>query len=254
SWKPRTEAEKQYGFRLYQGGVVPGKEIRVVNIKDWDVEACGGTHVKNTGEIGFIKILHTERIQDGVERIVFSAGLPALRAVQQKEALLWKISEKLSAPLEKLEDTAERVVAEWKQTRREREQLIKELAEYKAKEYLENAEEIAGINVITESVGEVADIRTLINTSSFIARLEPSTISVLGGIVDGNPRIVVKVGPGAIDVADAQQIAESSASILGGSGSGRRDFAQGGGTHKEKLSEALQKAEKVIRKQLEAKK
>ncbi|MFQ6087045.1 MAG: alanine--tRNA ligase, partial [Candidatus Bathyarchaeia archaeon] len=74
SWKPRTEAEKQYGFRLYQGGVVPGKEIRVVDIKDWDVEACAGTHVRNTGEIGFIKILHTERIQDGVERIVFSAG------------------------------------------------------------------------------------------------------------------------------------------------------------------------------------
>ncbi|MFQ6087259.1 MAG: alanine--tRNA ligase, partial [Candidatus Bathyarchaeia archaeon] len=66
SWKPRTEAEKQYGFRLYQGGVVPGKEIRVVDVKDWDFEACAGTQVKNTGEIGFIKILHSERIQDGV--------------------------------------------------------------------------------------------------------------------------------------------------------------------------------------------
>ncbi|MCK5562840.1 alanine--tRNA ligase, partial [Candidatus Bathyarchaeota archaeon] len=131
SWKPRTEAEKQYGFRLYQGGVVPGKEIRVVNIKDWDVEACGGTHLRNTGEIGFIKILHTERIQDGVERIIFSTGLPALRAVQQKEALLWKVAEKLNAPLEKLEATAERVVAEWKQTRREKEHLIKELAKFK---------------------------------------------------------------------------------------------------------------------------
>jgi len=254
SWKPRTEAEKQYGFRLYQGGVVPGKEIRVVNIKDWDVEACGGTQVKNTGEIGFIKILHTERIQDGVERIVFSAGLPALRAVQQKEALLWKISEKLNAPLEKLEDTADRVVAEWKQTRKEREHLIKELAKYKAKEYLKDAKKIAGIKIVTKYAGEVADFRTLISTSSLMSRLEPSTISVLGGIVDGNPRIVVKVGPGAIDVANAQQIAKSSASVLGGSGSGRRDFAQGGGTHKEKLLEALQKAEEVIRKQLEAKK
>ncbi|MDH5782568.1 MAG: alanine--tRNA ligase [Candidatus Bathyarchaeota archaeon] len=254
SFKPRTEAEKRYGFRLYQGGVVPGKEIRVVNIKGWDVEACGGTHVKNTGEIGFIKIFHSERIQDGVERIVFSAGLPALRAVQQKEALLWKIAEKLNAPLEKLEATAERVVTEWKQTRKEREHLIKELAKYKAKEYLKAAKKVAGINIVTKSAGEVADLRTLIDTSSLMTRLEPSTISVLGGIVDGNPRIVVKVGPGAIDVANAQQIAESSASVLGGSGSGRRDFAQGGGTRKEKLSEALQKAEEVIRKQLKAKK
>jgi alanyl-tRNA synthetase len=253
-WMPRIEAEKQHGFRLYQGGVVPGKEIRVVKSGDWEVEACGGTHLKNTGEIGFIKILHTERIQDGVERIVFSAGLPALRAVQQKEALLWKISEKLNAPLEKLEATTERVVSDWKQTRKEREHLIKELAKYKAREYLKAAEKVAGINIVTRSVGEIADFRTLIDTSNLITQIEPSTISVLGGIVDGNPRIVVKIGPGAIDVANAQQIAELSASILGGSGSGRRDFAQGGGTRKEKLSEALQKAEEFIKKQLKAKK
>jgi len=254
SFKPRMEAEKRYGFRLYQGGVVPGKEVRVVNVKGWEVEACGGTQVKNTGEIGFIKILHSERIQDGVERVVFSAGLPALKAIQQKEVLLEKISEKLNAPLEKLEATAERVIKEWKRTRKEREQLIGELAEYKAKEYHEKAEIIKGIRVITESAGEIADMRTLIDTSNLMTREKQNTISVLGGIVDGNPRIVVKIGPGAIDVANARQIAESSASVLGGSGSGRRDFAQGGGTHKEKLSEALQKAREVVRKQLETNK
>ncbi|MFQ6074199.1 MAG: alanine--tRNA ligase, partial [Candidatus Bathyarchaeia archaeon] len=233
SWKPRTEAEKQYGFRLYQGGVVPGKEIRVVDVKDWDVEACGGTQVKNTGEIGFIKILHTERIQDGVERIVFSAGLPALRAVQKKEALLWKISEKLNAPLEKLESTAERVVSEWKQTRKEREHLIKELAEYKAKEYLETAREVRELKTVIHAVKGV-NVDTLIQIASETVKIEPRAVVVLS-TSNKTARIVVMAGKEALKRGiNSRQIADETASILGGGGSGRQDFAQGGGTKTEK--------------------
>jgi len=70
----RNSAEKYYGFRLYQGGVPPGDNIRVLNIPDIDVEACGGTHLNNTSEVEKIRILKTERIQDGVNRIIFAAG------------------------------------------------------------------------------------------------------------------------------------------------------------------------------------
>ncbi|MEK6865196.1 MAG: alanine--tRNA ligase-related protein, partial [Thermoproteota archaeon] len=65
----RGTAEQKYGFRIYQGGVVPVKSVRIVSIKDFDVEACGGTHVKKTGDIEIIKITKTKRIQDGVVRI-----------------------------------------------------------------------------------------------------------------------------------------------------------------------------------------
>jgi alanyl-tRNA synthetase len=250
SWKPRMEAEKQYGFRLYQGGVVPGKEIRVVDIKNWDVEACGGTHVKNTGEIGFIKILHSERIQDGVERIVFSAGLPALKAVQQKETLLWKIAEKLSAPLEKLETTAERVVNEWRQTRKEKERLIKELAGYKAKEYLEKAEEIRGLKIIIQAMKEVS-VDNLIQIASETVKMEPKAVLVLC-TYDKTARVVVMVGKEALKHGvNARRIADETASVLGGGGSGRPDFAQGGGTRTEKVSEAMQKAMETIKGQIE---
>jgi len=57
SWMPKDEAEKQYGFTLYQGGVVPGNELRVVHIVDTDTEACCGTHADNTSEVGFIKMI-----------------------------------------------------------------------------------------------------------------------------------------------------------------------------------------------------
>ena len=73
----RGTAEQKYGFRIYQGGVVPVKSVRIVSIGDKDVEACGGTHVKKTGDIEMIKITKTKRIQDGVVRLEFVSGLAA---------------------------------------------------------------------------------------------------------------------------------------------------------------------------------
>jgi len=70
----RNSAEQTYGFRLYQGGVPPGNDIRVLNIPGIDVEACGGMHLNNINEIEKIRILKTERIQDGVNRLIFTAG------------------------------------------------------------------------------------------------------------------------------------------------------------------------------------
>ncbi|TRO42664.1 alanine--tRNA ligase, partial [Candidatus Bathyarchaeota archaeon] len=128
AWMSRCRAESQYGFRLYQGGAVPGKDVRVVRTGDWDVEACAGTHLKSTGEIGFLKIVYTERIQDGVERIGYRVGLHALKAIQQQERLLWKVAEILNTPFEKLDKTAEKLVVELKEANSEKRKLIKELA------------------------------------------------------------------------------------------------------------------------------
>ncbi|MCE4623309.1 MAG: alanine--tRNA ligase [Caldisphaeraceae archaeon] len=86
----RTEAENRYGFSLYQGGVPTTPTIRVVEIKDWDTEACFGTHLRNTGEIGGIKITNVEKIQDGVIRFEFVAGT---RLSEELEKIENKIQE-----------------------------------------------------------------------------------------------------------------------------------------------------------------
>lgn len=70
----RGDAERQYGFGIYQGGVVPVKSVRIVSVGDVDTEACGGTHVSRTGEIGRIIVRRAKRIQDGVVRLEFVAG------------------------------------------------------------------------------------------------------------------------------------------------------------------------------------
>ena len=81
----RGTAEQKYGFKIYQGGIVPVKSIRIVSIEDFDIEACGGTHVKKTGEIELIKITRTKRIQDGVVRIEFVSGGTAIDYVKQHD-------------------------------------------------------------------------------------------------------------------------------------------------------------------------
>ncbi|WP_075056433.1 hypothetical protein [Thermogymnomonas acidicola] len=76
----------KYGFRLFEGGIPEGPKIRVVEIEDLDAEGCGGgTHLSSTGQIGMVKIIGTETIQEGVQRLTFVAGPPAALDHFQKE-------------------------------------------------------------------------------------------------------------------------------------------------------------------------
>ncbi|MFH1721117.1 MAG: alanine--tRNA ligase [Candidatus Altiarchaeota archaeon] len=83
----RNEAEGKHGFRLYQGGAVPGKELRIVEIKGVDAEACGGTHLDNTSEIGLIRLVRATRIQDGIVRLEFKAGPAAEKEESSEEKI-----------------------------------------------------------------------------------------------------------------------------------------------------------------------
>jgi alanyl-tRNA synthetase len=255
TWMPRNEAENRYGFRLYQGGAVPGKEIRVVKTGDWDVEACAGTHLKNTGEIGFIKIIHSERVQDGVERLVYSIGIPAVKAVQKNEQLLWNVSEILNAPLEKLDKTAEKLVKDLKEANAERRKLIKELAERESAglgaKAAEEVEEINGIRIVKRDFEESIDVDRMVQTANEIIKRDEATVTMFYGSDGKNARIMVMAGKTALEKGvNANEIVRESSAIIGGGGGGKPNFAQGGGTQTKKLPKAVKKAEETLRNQL----
>jgi alanyl-tRNA synthetase len=255
AWMPRSQAESQYGFRLYQGGAVPGKDIRVVKTGDWDVEACAGTHLKRTGEIGFIKIIYTERIQDGVERLGYAVGLQALKAVQHQERMLWKVSETLGAPLEKLDKTAEKLVEELKEANSEKRKLIKELAAKESAidtpELVETIQVTDGIMLVKRDFQEEIDINRMVQTANEIIKRNEATITLFYGADGKNARILVMAGKAAVKKgANAGELVRVVSPIIGGGGGGRPNFAQGGGTKPEKLQEAVKAAEETIRKQL----
>jgi alanyl-tRNA synthetase len=250
-WNPREEAERKYGFRLYQGGVVPGREIRVVKTEDWEVEACGGTHCKSTGEVGLIKIIRTERIQDGVERIIFSAGDAAVKAVQETEAKVLKVSELLEVQTDKVENTVEHMVSEWKELRRDKEHLSDGLAQFIAEKYLKKAEKIGKIKLVSGTMGaQEADVDLLIKVASKLVQLDNRSVAVLIN-VDRNAQVVVMVGEEAQKLGiDAREITRVAAAELGGGGSGKIDFAQGGGTKVTNVTKAIEKAKIVVRKKV----
>ncbi|MEM2931503.1 MAG: alanine--tRNA ligase [Nitrososphaerota archaeon] len=83
-WMSKSEAERKFGFTIYQGGEAPLGMLRLIIIPDWDAEACGGLHCQNTAEVGLIKILGVDKIQDGVIRLTFAAGPAALSHIQSK--------------------------------------------------------------------------------------------------------------------------------------------------------------------------
>ncbi|MBW3014008.1 alanine--tRNA ligase [Candidatus Woesearchaeota archaeon] len=114
----RNDAEKKYGMSIYQGGAVPGKQLRMVNIPEVDVECCAGTHLHNTGEVGQIKILGATKIQDGVVRITFVAGDAAKKADKEESGILKELSKLMKVKENQLPARAEELFTKWKKARK----------------------------------------------------------------------------------------------------------------------------------------
>ncbi len=114
SFIERTQAEKEYGVGIYQGGVVPGKKLRIVNIVGVDVEACGGTHLNNTSEAELIKIIKASKIADGIVRLEFVAGAKAKEYQKQEGTLLDEVTALLGVKPAEITLASERLFNLWK--------------------------------------------------------------------------------------------------------------------------------------------
>uniref|UniRef100_A0A7S3CS37 Alanyl-transfer RNA synthetases family profile domain-containing protein n=1 Tax=Strombidium rassoulzadegani TaxID=1082188 RepID=A0A7S3CS37_9SPIT len=110
----KAEAERQFGFHLYQGGVVPGNELRVVNIEGVDTEACCGTHCDSTAEVGWIKIVKTQRISDGIVRLYYVAYERAIDVLNGEMEIMNKLCETWGIDQTQILPTATRFFNEYK--------------------------------------------------------------------------------------------------------------------------------------------
>jgi len=118
SFLRRDLAEKKYGFKIYQGGAVPGKEIRIVEIKGLDVQACGGTHLNMTGETESIKILKTSKVQDGIVRIEFVAGSAAKKMLTHETTIIEDITNLLECSEKQIPGRVEELFSKWKKVKK----------------------------------------------------------------------------------------------------------------------------------------
>ncbi len=242
NWFTLDEALKTYGLILFQGGLVPGNEIRVVKIPGVDVQACAGTHVPKTGDIGMIKIHKTERVQDGVERIEYSAGLAAVDAIQEENNILRQSSDTFKVPSEQLPKTCERFFTEWKQYKNEINKLKEEIASLKINTLSSNIVDVKGLKVLKELID--GDIKDLQNIATDFTDNNKADVVIIG---NNEGKIVLASSQHAIDEGvEVNNIIRDAASILGGGGGGRPSLAQGAGPNTDKMNEALDKAFSLI--------
>ncbi len=246
-WPHRHEAEAEHGFDLYQGGVPPGTNVRLIHVGDADVQACAGTHVERTGEIGAIKVLKTEPVQDGVERVVFAAAGAAIEATQRTEDALYDAAATLDVDPLDVPETAERFFEEWKGRGKEIESLKEALAEARASGGADAEEvDLDGTTAVIQRLdGDADELRATAN-----AHVEDGKVAVIGSGAGGSASFVVGV-PDGVEI-NAGAVVGDLAGRVGGGGGGPPDFAQGGGPDVDALDDALAAAPDVLRTLQEA--
>jgi len=242
----RGVAEQKYGFKIYQGGIVPVKSVRIVSIEDFDIEACGGTHVKKTGEIKLVKITRTKRIQDGVVRIEFVSGDTALDYAKQHDVDLARESAELKDK------------AKLKETRHEQKQELRE----KLPILVEN---IIACKIGTNNVDETIVVMTESGKPNFCSAMSEQYdeffhISLGEKLIEKDPwmvycgvfedgdkiRAIIYSGEQVGKDKNAGDIAKTVSEVLGGAGGGTQRFAQGGGKDKSKKNDAIEKAKTMV--------
>src|SRR5712691_9174897 len=249
TWMAREKAEAKYGYRLYQGGAVPGSKVRVVRIQGWDAEACGGTHCKRTGELGVFKIEKASKLQDGVERIIFSAGEPALKRINEQSEALAKASELLKTTPDKLPESIKAIVAERDSLEKELEKVHAKTMEAHVKQLGKKAINFGTVRLVLAKTAK----RRGIDPVEVANRLKESDSKMIAVIFEVSERVkvVAAAGDEAVKAGiNSGQIVSESSKVLGGGGGGRPFFATGGGSSKDRVDEALKIAEQIITEQL----
>lgn len=122
-FEPRTEAEQKYGFSLYQGGIVPGKKLRLVEIVGHDIEACGGTHVHHTKEVGKIKLINCKKVQDGLVRLEYVAGEALNRINESKNKLASELAKVLECEENQIPSRSTELFDKWKKAVKKKKKL-----------------------------------------------------------------------------------------------------------------------------------
>ncbi len=245
-WMDRNEAEAKHGFVLYQGGVVPGAKVRVVEIEGWNTQACAGVHCSRTGEVGPIVIVRTERIQDGVERLEFSAGEAAVELIQERYKKIAEALRILRCPPEQLPEATLRLFEQWKKSTKELEKLRRKLGEVVGGSLLQEAKRMGEILLIARKLDLGKE--DLLKLGEFLIKNEPRSVVVLTYEEEGTGNLVVMAGQESLRLGiHCGKIASELSKMAGGKGGGTAELGQGGGLEISKLEEIAEKAGEIIR-------
>lgn len=222
------------------------EDVRVVSVGEYSKELCGGTHVRNSGEIGLFKILSEAGVAAGVRRIEAITGSKSIKYVEDKNNLLKDIASTLKCSEKDIINKLQTQLSELKDKEKEIILLKGKLASSSVDEILNNIKEVKGVKVIFGTVKDI-DGDALRDLADKLRDKLMDGVVVLGSNANDKVQFVAMASKSAIDRGvHCGKIIKEVAKIAGGGGGGRPDMAQAGGKLPEKLDEAIDKVCSII--------
>ena len=232
---PIAEAKERGAMALF--GEKYGDKVRMVEIPDFSLELCGGTHIAQTSQVGLFKIVSEGGIASGVRRIEAVTGAGAYAYIKKREETLLQTASLLKSNPNDLTAATERLIAQRRELEQENKKLKAQGGAAQAAELL--PQDVGGVPVVVHSF-EDTDSETLLNLATATAQQLGSAIVVLASTVEGKVIFAVKVTQNLTAQGyHAGNLIREIAKMTGGGGGGRADFAQAGGRDASKLAEAL---------------
>ena len=246
----QDEAKAKGAMALF--GEKYGDVVRVVSVPGFSMELCGGAHVKNVGQIGLFKIVSESGVASGVRRIEAVTGKAAIDYMNAKQQILQQAAEKLRVPVEEeIPGRIENLLAESKQLQHQVNEFHAARAKADAKNLLQAVQELNGIQIVVAKA-DAADMDELRNIADMTCDKLENGVVVLAAAGEDKVSLVVKASAGAVEKGiHAGKIIKEAAKAVGGGGGGRPDMAQAGGRQPENIPAAFDKAQSVIKEQLQ---
>jgi alanyl-tRNA synthetase len=236
----QDEARRSGAMALF--GEKYGDQVRVVSVGDWARELCGGTHAGRSGQLGVIKLLGESSIGSGVRRVEALVGGDAYRFLAREHVLVAQLSEVLKVRPEELPERVNDVVERLRTAEKEIERVRVQQLLAAAGRLAGEAKDVYGVSFVghrADGAG-AGDVRKLaLDVRGRLRRGAPGVVAVIGSS-GGRPAVVVAVNDEARAWGlSANTLVRAATGLLGGSGGGKDDVAQGGGTDLARADEAL---------------
>ncbi|MCT8662726.1 alanine--tRNA ligase [Glaesserella parasuis] len=242
------ESAKQKGAMALFGEKY-GDRVRVVDITAFSVELCGGTHVKQTGEIGLFKVVSEGAVAAGVCRIEAVTGENAIGLLHQQQQILNQSAELLKADTASLVEKIQQLQEKSKKVEKELQQLKDKLAAQAGGELAKQAQQINGVNVVVQRLENV-DAKALRTMVDDLKNQLGSAVIVFATKTDEKVNLIVGVTKDLTDKVNAGELVGLMAQEVGGKGGGRADMAMAGGSQPENITQALNVATNWIQAKL----
>lgn len=212
--------------------------VRVIGMGEFSTELCGGTHVSQSGQIGFFKIVAESGVAAGIRRVEAVTGMAAVDYVQQREAQLLEIAHTLKTNPQEVVQKIAQIIDNVRQTEKELNRLKTKFASSQGNDLAGQAQEIHGVKVLTANLDN-ADARTLRDTLDQLKDKLKTCAIVLSSVDNGKITLIAGISSDLTGQIKAGELINFVAQQVGGKGGGRPDMAQAGGTEPQHLPAAL---------------